>query len=626
MENTFFKEAIAKGPETLTQVTMEGLFRFLRAERQYQPYHDITLVDTNGQVRLSLSGNPDPLSEETTQAVAVALRDRRPTLSDLHAGPDDRPPHLDVIAPLFVESNGTAQAIGAICLRCDARQFLYPLIKSWPVQSPSAETMLIRRDGDAVLYLNEVRNQPDTALKLRLPLSRTDLPAARVVLGGKGVFYGRDYRGVSVVAVLKAIPDSPWFMVAKVDEAEAFAVRRFRSVLILALIFGCVIATAAVAGLLWQRKTKFHRYTRSLIEASLDPLVTISPSGKITDVNTSTETATGRTRTELIGTDFCDYFTEPEKARAGYEQVFREGSVRDYPLELRHRDGSVTSVLYNATVYRDELGKVVGVFASARDVTERKRAEEEIRALNASLEQRVAARTAQLELANKELESFVYSASHDLRTPLRSIDGFSRALLEDYSDKLDDEGKENLKTIRAASQRMGQLIDDILQLSRLSRTQLRLLPVNLSALAATVADDLKKTEPRRRVEFVIEPECMAFADGNLMRIVLENLIGNAWKFTGKQPDAKIQFGMEIRNGSPVYFVRDNGVGFEMQYVDKLFGPFQRLHKMTEFPGSGIGLASVRRIIRRHGGEAWIEGRINEGTTAYFSIPQPGSAP
>lgn len=391
---------------------------------------------------------------------------------------------------------------------------------------------------------------------------------------------------------------------------------------------GQIVAASTIARDITERKhaedeiRKLSRYTRSLIEASLDPLVTISPSGIITDVNASTEKATGCTRAELIGTDFSDYFTDPGNARAGYEQVFREGSVRDYPLDLRHRRGGVTPVLYNATVYRNESNEVVGVFAAARDVTERKRAEEEIKKLNQELEQRVIARTAQLESANKELEAFAYSVSHDLRAPLRSIDGFSKILLDDYADKFDEDGRENLQIVRAASQRMAQLIDDILQLSRLNRAPLRQLPVDLSMLAGMVADDLKKLESRRSVEFVIEPGCTVLADGNLMRVVLENLIGNAWKFTGKRPDAKIEFGREIRDGKPVFFVRDNGVGFDMKYAPKLFGAFQRLHTTSEFPGTGIGLASVQRIIHRHSGEIWIESSLNGGATAYFTIPQP----
>lgn len=754
-------------------------------------------------------------------------------------------------------------------------------------------------------------------------------------------------------------------------------------------------------------------YNRSLIEASLDPLVTIGPDGKITDVNTATEAATGLSRTELIGTDFSDYFTEPEKAKAGYQLVFREGMVRDYPLELRHRDGKVSSVLYNASVYRNEEGKVIGVFAAARDVTElkqaeeklrhlaaivessddaiigkalderilswnkgaeriygytagevvghpvsilvppglreelgaimaklakgegiehfettrlrkdgqviqvaltispirdtrgkivgastiarditdrkraedalresearyrtlvesspycihemdiqgrfktmnraglrmlqvqnesairgmpylesvatgdrerigrlldlalqgrpcefdftaangrlfqssfvpikddngvvlrlmglthditeRKQAEEEIRKLNAELEQRVrdrtrelaaseeqhrllfetalqgvvyqdaggkvvsmnsaavrilgktpgeylgrtsededhhtlredgslfpgkehpamvalltgrevrdvvmgvfnpregayrwininavplfrpgeisasqvytifdditgrkqaddkirqlneelAARAQSLEQANKELESFSYSVSHDLRAPLRAIDGFSRIVLEDCGGTLDPESRGNLERVRAASQRMGHLIDDMLKLSRLTRSEMRRSPVNLGELARIVSEGLQSGEPERRVEFVIEPDMVVDADANLMRVVLENLFGNAWKFTGKQKDAKIEFGRTTVDGVPAFFVRDNGVGFNMAYADKLFGAFQRLHTTAEFPGTGIGLATVQRVIHRHNGRVWAEGETGHGATFYFTVP------
>jgi PAS domain S-box-containing protein len=493
-------------------------------------------------------------------------------------------------------------------------------------------------------------------------------------------------------------------------------------------------------------------YNRSLIEASLDPLVTIGLDGNISDVNTAAEVATGRPRSELLGTDFSDYFVEPELARAGYKQASRDGLVRDYSLQLRHRDGHVISVVYNAAVYRDESGNVIGVFAAARDVTLRKQAEEaleeseksfriltetvpqivwvtradgwnlffnqrwveytgmtleasrghawnvpfhpddwkrtwdawqqailqgsiysvearlrradgvyrwwlvrgaplrdatgttikwfgtctdihdlklaeeEIQRLNSGLERRVRERTAELEAANKELEAFSYSVSHDLRTPLRSIDSFSKILLDDYKDKLDAEGRDNLARVRRATQRMGQLIDDLLKLSRSTRNEMKSVMVDLTALAREIATELQQAEPARSVRWVIAPDLVALGDPDLLRVALENLLGNAWKFTGPQKNALIEFGSAETESGPAFFIRDNGVGFDMAYADKLFGVFQRLHAAQDFPGSGIGLANVQRIVHRHGGRVWAEGRENLGATFHFTLPKTAQQP
>jgi signal transduction histidine kinase len=252
-------------------------------------------------------------------------------------------------------------------------------------------------------------------------------------------------------------------------------------------------------------------------------------------------------------------------------------------------------------------------------VAERRRAEEKARKANIELEQRVLERTEELSALNRELEAFSYSVSHDLRAPLRSLDGFSQALLEDHAGSLDREGSDYLHRIRAASQRMGGLIDDLLVLSRVTRSEIRWRPVDLSAIAHSIALELKQSQPGRDVEFVIARGMSTHGDERLLRVVMDNLLGNAWKFTSKHPRARIEFGLMEKEGQPVYYVRDDGAGFEMVYADSLFGAFQRLHGASEFPGTGIGLATVQRIIRRHGGRIWAEGTVERGATFYFTL-------
>jgi light-regulated signal transduction histidine kinase (bacteriophytochrome) len=282
--------------------------------------------------------------------------------------------------------------------------------------------------------------------------------------------------------------------------------------------------------------------------------------------------------------------------------------------------GQIRNYRLISSPIRDKEGSIVAAIEMVEDVTERRRAEEEIIRLNQELKHNIS----QLENTNKELESFSYSVSHDLRSPLRSIDGFSQALLDDYSDKLDEEGRKYLQRVRNASQRMGQLIDDLLSLSRVSRREMRHELVDLSALANTLAADLGNMRPERRIAWNIQPGIFAPGDAGLLRILLENLLENAVKFTGKTENARIEFGRTDHRGEEAYSVRDNGAGFDMTYSGKLFGAFQRLHSQDEFPGTGIGLAIVQRIVNRHGGRIWAEGTVDKGAAFFFTLPSKGS--
>jgi len=358
----------------------------------------------------------------------------------------------------------------------------------------------------------------------------------------------------------------------------------------------------------------------------------------------SNETLVGKTIFEVLGPELG------ETVAGHYRQVLAGKTV--------HFEGSFggQDYLVHAAPLRNEQGNIIQIIALSLNITENKQtakqlqaanlelqqlfeesdrlrrallsvvedqraAQEKVEQLNRELEQRVQDRTAQLETANKELEAFAYSVSHDLRAPLRALDGFSGLLLADYSQHLDEQGQHYLARIQEASRRMGQLIEDLLNLSRVTRQEMKREAVDLSQIAKQIAENLVGADPQRQVEFDIAPDLLVQADANLMKIALENLLGNAYKFTGQCTQAQIKFGMDEQNGSKVYFVRDNGAGFDMAYADKLFIPFQRLHSNNEFPGTGIGLVTVKRIISRHGGEIWPESELKKGTTFYFTLKE-----
>jgi len=266
---------------------------------------------------------------------------------------------------------------------------------------------------------------------------------------------------------------------------------------------------------------------------------------------------------------------------------------------------------------RDEIGLLVGTFNEMLDEIQRQ--DSDLKEARTDLERRVETRTRDLAAANKELEAFSYSVSHDLRAPLRAIDGFSKAVLTDYGPQLDERGRHYLERVRAGTLRMSQLIDDLLGLARVSRRELVRKRADVSEIAGQVAAELARRQPARTVHVQVQPGLRAEADPHLLTIVFENLMGNAWKFTGKKPDAHIEVGQRADGPAPTFYVRDNGAGFDMEYADKLFGAFQRLHAEADFEGTGIGLATVHRIVARHGGRIWAEGRVDEGATFYFTL-------
>jgi PAS domain S-box-containing protein len=373
---------------------------------------------------------------------------------------------------------------------------------------------------------------------------------------------------------------------------------------------------------------------RSLSESSPVGVYQFDPHGNCVYVNKRWSEITGISYRDALQKGWREKLPPDELQRLLLAwQTFTSGNGEfSHKLRFAHPpDGSTRWIQFHARRLLAPGGELGGYVGTIDDITAEMEAETEIRRLNASLEERVAERTAQLAAANAELEAFSYSVSHDLRSPLRAIDGFSRAIAEDYDAALDDNGRDYLRRIREASQRMAQLIDDLLRLSRATRTQMRVDTFDLAALAQHVATELRQADtPGRQVEFICPATLPVRVDRDLMRIVLDNLLGNAWKYTRRQPAPKVEFSVATApadstdQGSLVYTISDNGAGFDMKYAGKLFAPFQRLHTRAEFEGTGIGLATVRRIITRHGGRVWAESALDQGTKIHFTLKTPAS--
>jgi two-component system, chemotaxis family, sensor kinase Cph1 len=365
-----------------------------------------------------------------------------------------------------------------------------------------------------------------------------------------------------------------------------------------------------------------NKYNRSLIEASLDPLVTIGADGMITDLNKCTEKITGYSRDELIGTNFLDYITEPEKVQEEYPRLFDVGSVKDYPLEIKNKNknGNLTPVLYNASVYKDEKGNVIGVFAAARDITQIKNTQQKLQEYQDKLEDKVEKRTKELARSNAELEHFAYVASHDLREPLRMITSFLQLLEWRYGDQLDSDANEFIQYAVEGAKNLNDMINDLLEYSKVSSKEPVLIPVSLENVLENALINLVIHIKEKNAVVDHDPLPNVNGDDKLLTILLQNLIGNAIKYNDKKPP-KIHISSKTEANNYVISVEDNGIGIKPEYLERIFTIFQRLHSKEEYEGTGIGLTIAQKIVHQHHGEIWVESIYGKGTTFYFTIPR-----
>ncbi len=601
----------------------EDIARRLAAYPRFYGYSGAVLFDARGRVRLA-AGEAWRDVPQARAFVLAALRDRQVRLSDLERGGAANDIRLAVFAPLLLPAGGRMHAIGVVMLSIDPRRFLFPLIRKWPKPSRTAETLLVRREGDQVLFLNELRHRSRTALSLRLPIARETLPAAMAVRGRRGIVMGRDYRDVPVVAAIRAVPDTPWFMISKVDQDEIAAPLRNAARTTALVVLLALFSSGAGIALFWRRQQLAHyrrqasveaRY-RSTLDAMMEGCQILGFDWTYRYVNDAAAKHGRKTKEELLGSKITDLYPGIDETPlfAALRQCRDERLPLRMENEFAYPDGS--KGWFDLSIQPSPEG----VFILSVDVTARKRAELQLAVLNRELDQRVRDRTAKLESVNKELEGFSYSVSHDLRAPLRHLTGFVELLLK-RAASLDEKSRHYLEVISGAATQMGRLIDDLLTFSRMGRTEMLRSRVDLRHTADVVIRELGVETKDRDVRWRIGRLPEVAGDPSMLKLVMTNLLANAVKFTRTRTPAIIELGSDAADdGQVVVFIRDNGVGFDMRYEQKLFTLFQRLHRQEEFEGTGVGLANVRRIIHRHGGRTWARGAVGEGATFFFSLP------
>lgn len=728
-------------------------------------YNMVRLIDPRGKRNIAFPVEPQPISSTISKNVAEVARSKRVTMSDFYRHNYDQRVYIAVLAPIF-DPRDRNKVIAVVSLRVDPERYLYSFILRWPTHSPTAETLLLRRDGNDALYLSDLRFRRDSALKHRIPLDRKDTPEAMALLGRTGIAEGVDYHGEEVIADIRIIPGSPWFLLALKDASEIYGPERRALWIIIGLMAALLIGSGASLAFFWRQHTigfyleryqaaealrKSEKKLNDITSNIGEGIYVLDGAGRLLFMNPEAERLFGWTMDEMNerGPHELVHFRTADGSplpicECNMHKVIRTGERYSSSEEyFVHRDGSVfpvhvistplvedgkvvasitafqditerkraekelselnrnfVTLLENTTdfvyfkdensrfifcsqtlanitghaswkdmigkhdlevfpeeiakIYQEEelpifqdgapllnrtdpycdtegkmgwvntnkwpvfdnANKVIGIFGISRDITERKKSEDALERANEKLR----SKAQELELAYRDMESFSYAISHDLKAPARRIRDFSETALKECSGRLDDNGRHMLKRIKVNAANMAQLIEDLLSFSRVSRTEIVKSEIDMESLGNQVCEELKTDIGERQVTIDIKRLPTAHGDLSMMHQVLSNLFSNALKFTKMRAQALIEMGGREKDGEDVYYVRDNGIGFDMRYADKLFGLFQRIHSDKEIEGTGVGLVIVKKIIEKQGGRVWAEGKLNEGATFYFSLP------
>lgn len=577
-------------------------------------YDKFSLFDKQGKELITYPENYEALSLIILKNdILNALQTKQLRIVDFYKSEISSKIYLTIIVPI-IDVQNNEDVLGAILLGVDPEKFLYPLIQTWPADEKTAETFLIRREGNEVVFLNELKFKKNTALNLRIPLDKTEVPAVQAALGYKGSMEGIDYRGNEVFAHIDKIPDSPWFIVAKIDKSEAYSPLRESTIFLVLFIFTLIVSLFFILGFIWRRQTaifykmqyeneKEKAWLQKILTQSLNEIYIFNNKDyKFIYFNDAACNNIGYSADELYNmtpVDIKPEFTMESFKALVQPLINKEKEKILFDTVHKRKDGS----LYNVEVhlqYMDRGNNDFVFVAIINDITERKKMEEE------------------LKRSNTELEKFAYVTSHDLQEPLRMISSYIMLLEKRYKDKLDGDANDFINFAVEGVKRMQQLINDLLAYSRVGRADKKLEDVDMEEVLENAIFNLKMAINENKAKIKHDKLPVIKANKLLMTQVLQNLIGNAIKFHSKKIPV-IYISAKLEKNDWVFSVQDNGIGIDPQYFERIFLIFQRLQR-EDYPGTGAGLAIVKRIIELHNGKIWVESEPGKGSTVYFTIP------
>ncbi len=603
----------------------EEILAWMKSLHRNFIYDRVIITNSGGSTRLLMPAGQEVLGPNDKRLIAEVIKSGRPIFSDLYKSEIEKATRLSLVAPIIV-AGGRNKGLpdGAFLLRINPYAFLYPLIQSWPTQSPTAETTLVRREGGEVLFLNELRYQKNTALALKYPVKEKNLVAAMAGRGVVGIVEGVDYRGVRVLAAIRPVPESTWIIISKVDAEEVYAPIRERFWIVVVLEGVLLVAAGVGVGLVWRDQQA--RAYRKQYEAELEKLALIRHFEYITRYANDIILMAGREGRIIEANEkaISSYgYTRDELHHANMTDLQSRDTLENYEMQMKRLESSAEKGLVFETVHRRRDGTTFPVEVSARaisiegadffqsiirDISERKQAEEK---LSQTMEE--------LRRSNEELEKFAYVASHDLQEPLRMVSSFVQLLEKRYKGKLDRDADDFINFAVDGANRMQILITDLLAYSRVGRRGKTFGETSCEVVLDRALSNLQAVVEETGAVVTRDPLPAVTGDDSQLVQLFQNLIGNALKFRGDRVP-RIHISVEQSGNDWVFSVSDNGIGIAPEYCERIFSIFQRLHGRQEYPGTGIGLAICRKVVERHGGKIWAKSELGTGSTFYFTIP------